>query len=133
MKRFMIVIVAGLAFGVSAAYATTGHHVAGRTPAASAAAAVTFATHAGGATSTEPATADDNPATSDQAGDQGDEQSTPATAAGASSDDQESQDEGSLTSQDDNSQGDSTQGAGDQQGGQVDDQVGDGGGNAGDN
>jgi hypothetical protein len=95
LKRIVIVIVAGLAFGVSAAYATTNHSSAGKAPASHPAPAATFATQAGvggGATSTGA----DDPVTHDQTDDQGQDQ----TSTG---------DNGGSTDQADDSQGDNSQ------------------------
>ena len=110
MKRVMIVIVAGLAFGVTAAYATTTHSgsAPARTPRT--AAPRIFAVPGDSTTEGAPTTASDDLVTHDHADDQGqDEQGQ----------DEQGQDEQEPTeapsSQDDNSQGDDSQG--DQQGG----------------
>jgi hypothetical protein len=107
MKRVLIVIVAGLGFGVSAAYATTSH--TGSTPPQSSqtGTAPAFAVSGGAPTSTNPTTTgSDDPATHDQGDDNGQDQQ-PATEAG---EDRSGQDATSADdSQDDNSQGDEAQ------------------------
>jgi hypothetical protein len=105
LKRIVIVIVAGLAFGVTAAYATTNHSSAGKAPASKPASAATFATQADQAGPSTTTGADD-PVTHDQADDQGqDEQTTGDT--GDTTDQADSQGD---DSQGDDSLGDDSQG-----------------------
>jgi hypothetical protein len=126
MKRIMIVIVAGLTFGVTAAYAA-GH--AGSAPAQTpnTGSQQTFAVPAA---STGTSTESDDPVTHDQGDDQG-QDTQPSSEPASSSHDETSQDNESEVedsqgddSQGDNSQGENSQGddsQGDQQGGSQDD------------
>jgi hypothetical protein len=100
MKRIVIVIVAGLAFGVTAAYAATGHSKSSpaRTPHTSS--QHTFAVPAA---STGTTTESDDPVTDDQGDDRG--QVTQPSSEPASS----GQDESSQDDQGDDSQGDDSQ------------------------
>jgi hypothetical protein len=121
MKRIVIVIVAGLAFGVTAAYATTGHSASSPTRMPHPKAPQTFAVPVDTTTSSSaPASGADDPVTHEQGDDQGQDQQQPTeatTGRDENTQDDNSQDESSQddTTQDDNSQGDDSQG--DQQGG----------------
>jgi hypothetical protein len=139
MRRIVIVIVAGLVFGVTAAYATTSHSNSGKAPSAHPAPAATFATQAnpGGSTSTGGA---DDPVTHDQTDDQGQAGSSTSDTRGATGQSDDSQADDSRAdesradeSQAGNSKGDdsqdgSGQGGGSQSGGGSDDSGGSGSG-----
>jgi hypothetical protein len=135
MKRIVIVIVAGLVFGVTAAYATTSHSNSGKAPSAHPAPAATFATQANlGGSSTSTGGADD-PVTHDQTDDQGQAGSSTSNTGGATgqSDDSQADDSRADESQSDNLQGEdsqtgSGQGGGSQSGGGSDDSGGSGSG-----
>ena len=119
MKRIVIVIVAGLAFGVTAAYATTSHSNGGKAPSAHPAPAATFATQADlGGSSTSTGGADD-PVTHDQTDDQGQAaSSTSDTGAATGQSDDSQADEAQVDdSQADSSQGDDSQNGSGQGGG----------------
>jgi hypothetical protein len=117
LKRIMIVIVAGLAFGVTAAYATTNHSSASKAPASHAAPAATFATQADvGAGSTS--TGADDPVTHDQTDDQGQDQTSTGDTGGSvdQGDDSQGDDSQGDDSQGDDSQGDDSQASSNQDG-----------------
>jgi hypothetical protein len=121
MKRIVIVLVAGLTFGVTAAYAAGN---AGSAPAQTphTGSQQTFAVPAA---STGTTTESDDPVTHDQGDDQG-QDTQPSSEPASSSQDEASQDNESEVedSQGDDSQGDDSQGddsQGDQQGGSQDD------------
>jgi hypothetical protein len=116
MKRIVIVLVAGLTFGVTAAYAAGN---AGSAPAQTphTGSQQTFAVPAA---STGTTTESVDPVTHDQGDDQG-QDTQPSSEPASSSQDEASQDNESEVedSQGDDSQGDDSQG--DQQGGSQDD------------
>jgi hypothetical protein len=134
MKRLVIVIVAGMVFGVTAAYAATSHSNSGKAPSVHPAPAATFATQAGlGGSSTSTGGADD-PVTHDQADDHGQAGSSTSDTGGATGRSDDSQaDDRADDSQGDDSKGDdsqngSGQGGGSQSGGGSDDSGGSGSG-----
>lgn len=115
MKRIMIVIVAGLAFGVTAAYAATGHSKSSPAQTPHTGSQQTFAVPP--LASTGPTTESDDPVTEDQGDDQG-EDTQPSTEPPS---DESSQDDQGEDSQADDSQGEDSQGDDDSQSGQQDD------------
>lgn len=125
MKRIMIVIVAGLAFGVTAAYAASGHAKSSPALTPHTGSQHTFAVPAA---STGTTTESDDPVTEDQGDDQG--QDTQPSSDPASSDESSQDDQGDDSQGDDSEAGDSEDD--DSQSGQQDDsQSGDSGGDAG--
>src|SRR5947207_476281 len=116
MKRYLIVIVAGLAFGVTAAYATTGHSGAAPARTPHSAAPQTFAVPGDTtASSAAPTTGSDDPLTHDQADDQGqdeqgqdqqgqDQQGEDQQGEDQQGQDEQGQDEATSSSQDGSSQ-----------------------------
>jgi hypothetical protein len=107
MRRIMIVVVAGLAFGVTAAYASTGQAGSNAPSTPKAGGGAVFAPSAATVRSTDQArVASDDPAGHDQADDRGvDERSPAATSTNSSGQDDASRHD---SSRDDNSRDDTS-------------------------